>query len=104
MANYLESWSRLLQNNGYASEEATAAALTVLPDTLRYDRSQPAAYPNGRHPVDDAFMARMNFLSHGQAGNSGLKAHHDLLADFPYLEPPVPWGPPDQTAARSSAR
>src|ERR1700755_2380307 len=69
--------------------------VAVLPDILHYDRSQPAAYPNGRHPQDDAFMARMNFLSHGQAGHSGLEPHKDLLTGFPYLEPPVPWGPPD---------
>ena len=98
VANYLQPWSRLLQQNGYPSAEATAAALTVLPDILHYDRSQPAAYPNGRHPGDDAFMTRMNFLSHGQAGDSGLTPHDNLLADFPYLEPPVPWGPPDQAA------
>jgi Domain of unknown function (DUF4331) len=94
VANYLEPWSRLLQKNGYSPEEATAVALTVLPDVLRYDRGQPAAYPNGRHPADDAFMVRMNFLSNGQAGDSGLKPHDGLLAEFPYLEPPVPWGPP----------
>jgi hypothetical protein len=103
VANYLESWSSLLQQNGYTREEATAAALTVLPDILRYDRSQPAAYPNGWHPGDDAFVARMNFLSHGQAGNSGLKPHDDLLTEFPYLEPPVPWGLPDQAVPGSSA-
>jgi YhgE/Pip-like protein len=102
--NYLEAWSSVLQQNGYTPEEATAAALTVLPDILRYDRSQRAAYPNGRHPGDDALMARMNFLSHGKAGDSGLKPHDNLLADFPYLEPPVPWGPPGQAAPGSGAR
>ncbi len=75
----------------------------MLPDILRYDRGQPAAYPNGRHPGDDAFIARMSFLSHGQAGHSGLKPHDDLLTEFPYLEPPVPGGPPDQAAAGPSA-
>jgi Domain of unknown function (DUF4331) len=100
VANYLPAWSSMLQKNGYTAEEATAAALTVLPDILHYDRRQQAAYPNGRHPHDDAFMARMNFLSNGQAGDSGLKPHDGLLSDFPYLEPPVPWGPPDQAAAR----
>lgn len=94
VANYLEPWSRLLQKNGYSPEEANAAALKLLPDVLRYDRGQPAAYPNGRHPVDDAFMMRMNFLSNGQAGDSGLKPHDGLLAEFPYLEPPVPWDAP----------
>jgi hypothetical protein len=94
----------MLRQNGYANEEATPAALTVLPDILRYDRSRPASYPNGRHPRDDAFMARMNFLSHGQAGDSGIKPHADLPADFPCLEPPVPWGPPAQAAQGPSAR
>jgi Domain of unknown function (DUF4331) len=83
VANYFESWSSMLRQNGHANEEATVAALTVLPDILRYDRSRPASYPNGRHPRDDAFMARMNFLSHGQAGDSGIKPHADLPADFP---------------------
>ena len=82
----------------------TAAALTMLPDIVRYDRSQRAAYPNGRHPCDDAFMARTNFLSNGKAGDSGLKPHDNLLADFPYLEPPVPWSPPGQAAPGSGAR
>ena len=104
MASYLESWSSLLQRSGYTPEEATAAALTVLPDILRYDRGQPAVYPNGRHPGDDAFMARMNFLSNGQAGDSGLKPHDALLTDFPYLEPPVPWGQPDEAALGPTAQ
>ena len=103
VANYLETWSHLLEKNGYTAEAATAAALTVLPDVLRYDRSQPAAYPNGRHPRDDAFMARMNFLSNGKAGDSGLRPHDDFLADFPYLEPPVPWGAPVDNAQESGA-
>jgi hypothetical protein len=103
VANYLEAWSSVLTGNGYAPEEATAAALTVLPDILRFDRGRPAVYPNGRHPVDDAFMARMNFLSNGQAGVSGLKPHDGLPADFPYLEPPVPYGPPGQAVPGSSA-
>ncbi|HEY7276082.1 MAG TPA: hypothetical protein VH594_08955 [Trebonia sp.] len=45
----------------------------------------------------------MNFLSNGQAGVSGLKPHDSLLAGFPYLEPPVPYGPPGQAAPEPSA-
>lgn len=71
---------------------------------LGYDRRQLAAYPNGRHPRDDAFMTRMKFLSNGQARDSGLKAHDGLLTDFPYLEPPVPWGPSEQAAPGPSGR
>ena len=104
VANYLEPWSKIFRQNGYTPEEAKAVALTLLPDILRYDRSQPAVYPNGRHPGNDAFMARMNYLSNGKAGDSGLKPHDGLLADFPYLEPPVPWGPPDQPEPAPSAR
>jgi hypothetical protein len=98
VANYLEPWSSFLQKNGYTAEQARTVALTLLPDILRYDRSQSAAYPNGRHPGNDAFIERMNYLSNGKAGDSGLKPHDGLLADFPYLEPPVPWGPPDQAS------
>jgi Domain of unknown function (DUF4331) len=53
VANYLGPWSRLLEDNGYTSDGAAAAARIVLPDILRYDRSQPAAYPNGRTLADD---------------------------------------------------
>jgi Domain of unknown function (DUF4331) len=72
------------------------AAYRVNPDSAR------DAF-NTRHPADDAFMIRMNFLSNGQAGVSGLKPHDGLLADFPYLEPPVPYGPPGQAVPGSSA-
>jgi hypothetical protein len=104
VANYFESWSSLLQGSGYTREEATSPALTVLPDILRYDRSQPAAYPNGRRPGDDAFVAQMDFLSHGKVGDSGLKPHDDLQTEFPYLEPPVPGGLRDQAAAGPNRR
>ena len=58
VANYLEIWSKFLEaNGGYSPEEARTAALVVLPDILRYDRSQPVAYPNGRSLTGDAFSA-----------------------------------------------
>lgn len=85
VTNYLESWSTILQQNGYTPAEATAAAHTVLPDILRYDRRRPATYPNGRVLTDDVFIARMAFLSNGKAGPGGLAPHDDFLDDFPYL-------------------
>jgi Domain of unknown function (DUF4331) len=88
VANYLQPWSRLLEANGYLPDEATTAARIVLPDILRYDRSQPAAYPNGRALADDVFSARFAWLTNGKAGPDGLKPHDDLLAEFPYLGPP----------------
>lgn len=89
VTNYLEPWSRILQDNGYPADEAAAAARTVLPDILRYDRTRPAAYPNGRGLTDDAFTARMAFLTYGKATGGGVGPHDDLLPDFPYLGPPV---------------
>ena len=64
------------------------AARTVLPDILRYDRSKPASYPNGRMLTDDVFSARFAFLTNGKAGSTGLRPHDDLQAEFPYLGPP----------------
>jgi len=58
VANYLGPWSKILENGGYSPEEARAAALQVLPDILRYDRTKPAAYPNGRILTDDVYSLR----------------------------------------------
>ncbi|WP_329460735.1 DUF4331 family protein [Streptomyces sp. NBC_01497] len=88
VATYLEPWSQLLMQNGYAAAEATAAASTVLPDILRYDRGLPATYPNGRTPTDDVFSTRMAFLTNGGATPDGLSPHDDLLPEFPHLGPP----------------
>jgi hypothetical protein len=88
VANYLQPWSKLLEDNGYPPEEARAAALIVLPDILVFNRAQPAAYPNGRALTDDVFSARFAWLTHGRVTSQGLKPHDDLLAEFPYLGPP----------------
>jgi hypothetical protein len=93
VANYMEPWSGILEKGGYPPEEARAAALQVLPDILRYDRTRPAAYPNGRVPADDVYSMRFAWLSHGQIPPTGLRPHDDLMATFPYLGPPHPQGP-----------
>jgi hypothetical protein len=88
--NYLQSLSETLQRHGYPPDEATAAARTLLPDILHYDRTQPAHYPNGRVPTDDVFSTRMIFMTHGRANPQGVKPHDDLMAVFPFLGPPHP--------------
>jgi hypothetical protein len=88
VAAYLQPWSELLQDNGYTPAEATAAARTVLPDILRYDRDRPAAYPNGRGLTDDVFTTRMAFLSNGKVTSGGVAPHADLQPEFPYLGTP----------------
>ena len=88
--NYLQPLSQTLQRHGYPPDEATAAARTLLPDILHYDRTRPAHYPNGRVMTDDVFSARMIFMVHGQATPQGVKPHDDLLAAFPFLGMPNP--------------
>jgi len=88
VANYLGPWSRLLENSGYPPAEARQAALTVLPDILRYDRSKPAAYPNGRGLTDDIYSMRFAWLTHGKTAPTGLRPHDDLMNQFPYLGVP----------------
>jgi hypothetical protein len=91
VANYLAPWSKLLRDKGgYSPDEAEAAALLVLPDILRYDRTQPAAYPNGRVPTDDVYSARFAWLTNGKITSDGLKPHDDLLNEFPFLGSPNP--------------
>ncbi len=91
VANYLQPWSQLLQDKGgYSPEEAKATAMIVLPDILRYDRTQPAHYPNGRVPTDDVYSMRVAWLTHGKVTSDGLTPHDDLLAEFPYLGLPNP--------------
>ena len=54
------------------------------------DRTQPAAYPNGRALTNDVVSARMAFLANGEAGSGGLRLHDDLLAEFPVPRPAGP--------------
>ena len=90
VANYLGPWSKILENGGYSPEDATAAAMQVLPDILQYDRTKPAAYPNGRTLTDDVYSYRFAWLSNGKVPPTGLQPHDDLLAEFPYVGPPNP--------------
>ena len=85
VANYLGPWSKILENGGYSPEAAKAAAMQVLPDILQYDRTQPAAYPNGRVLTDDVYSGRFAWLTNGKVPPTGLKPHDDLLAEFPHL-------------------
>jgi Domain of unknown function (DUF4331) len=90
VANYLGPWSKILENGGYSPEEAKAAAMQVLPDILRYDRTKPANYPNGRVLTDDVYSMRFIWLTDGKVPPTGLKPHDDLQSQFPYLGAPNP--------------
>jgi hypothetical protein len=88
--NYLQPLAHTLQQHDYPPDEATAAAHTLLPDILHYDRTRPAHYPNGRVMTDDVFSTRMIFMVHGQATPQNIKPHQDLTAAFPFLGTPHP--------------
>jgi hypothetical protein len=65
--------------------------MIVLPDILRYDRTQPAHYPNGRVPTADVYSMRWAWLSNGKIPPTGLTPHDDLQTQFPYLGLPNPY-------------
>jgi Domain of unknown function (DUF4331) len=90
VANYLGPWSKILENGGYSPDEAKAAAMQVLPDILRLDRTRPANYPNGRVLTDDVYSMRFAWLTRGKVPPTGLKPHDNLLGQFPYLGVPTP--------------
>src|SRR5262249_23221884 len=86
VANYLAPWSELLQEKGgYSPDAARSAVMTMLPDILRYDRGQPARYPNGRGLTDDVYSARFAWLSNGQIGPAVLNPPDAPLAESPFL-------------------
>ncbi|MDH6711014.1 hypothetical protein P3T27_007766 [Kitasatospora sp. MAA19] len=88
---YREAWTAVLQHAGdYTTEAATETLKLVLPDILRYDRSRPAAYPNGRTLVDDVTSARLTMVSGGKITSDHIPPHTDLLPTFPHLGHPHP--------------
>ena len=88
---YLEPWTKVLAHTGhYNAADAEKALRVILPDVLRFDRSQPASYPNGRKPTDDVESIRILMVSGGEITTGGVPPHTDLLDTFPYLGHPHP--------------
>jgi hypothetical protein len=90
---WLDQFVHLMGHTGnYTRDEAIAAidADGILPDTLTYDPSRPAKYPNGRVFTDDVINHRLAFLSKGDIPPTGLSPHTDLLQEFPYIGTPHP--------------
>jgi uncharacterized protein DUF4331 len=50
VTNHLQPLAETLQRHGCPPDEAKAAALTLLPDILHYDRTRPAHYPKSSAP------------------------------------------------------
>ncbi|MFF2656186.1 DUF4331 family protein [Kitasatospora sp. NPDC058032] len=91
---YRRPWTAVLQHTGdYTTDAATETLKLVLPDILRYDRSRPAAYPNGRTLTDDVTSARLAMISGGKITSDHIPPHTDLLPVFPHLGHPHPYPP-----------
>jgi len=105
-ANYLGPWSKILENGGYTPDAAKAAALQVLPDILRYDRTKPATYPNGRVRRSQAMVFQaMAAQASARRGTTGLPPREDtgpiLVAVDGY---PHGWDALEWAAAEAAAR
>lgn len=84
-----KAWTAVLDHTGgYTVQDAEQALGMVLPDILRYDRAQPAAYPNGRTLTDDVIDIRLAMLTNGKIQSDHIGPHTDLRWDFPYLGNP----------------
>ncbi|WP_028812130.1 DUF4331 family protein [Streptomyces flavidovirens] len=90
-ATYSRPWTEVLRHTGgYDAHAAQEILRTVLPDILRFDRNQPARYPNGRSLTDDVTSTRLAMISGGKVAGDHIGPHTDLFLDFPYLGTPHP--------------
>jgi hypothetical protein len=88
-ARFVALFAHALEHaGGYPPDEARRVAATLLPEMMSYDPTKPASFPvNGRTLTDDAGAVFLAVLTNGKLSNK-VKAHRDLLPEFPYLGPP----------------
>jgi hypothetical protein len=89
-ARFIPVFAHSLEHTGgYAPTNARRVAATLLPDIMPFDPTRPASYPtNGRMLTDDVLDQFLSVLTNGRVTSDSVDAHHDLLAEFPYLGPP----------------
>jgi len=89
-AGFIPVFAHSLEHSGgYAPEDATRVAKSLLPDILFYDPAQPASYPhNGRKLSDDVMDVFLSTITNGKVPRDNVGPHNDLLARFPYLGTP----------------
>ncbi len=88
--HFVAAFAHALEHTGfYTPEEARTAAQAQLPDVLRYDHTQPVAYPkNGRALTDDVVDFFLGVLTNGKVKEDKAGPHIDLLEEFPYVGTP----------------
>jgi hypothetical protein len=88
LARFLPKVVAVFQEFGFSEAEATPLARAWLPDTMPYDYTSAAGFPNGRRLTDDTVDWFARLVTRGQCAPSLVGPHGDLLEDFPYLGPP----------------
>jgi Domain of unknown function (DUF4331) len=89
-ARFVATFAHSLEHSGgYAPEEASRVASTLLPDVLPYEPTRPASYPsNGRTLADDVMDVFISMLTNGKITQDNVGPHSDLLHSFPYVGAP----------------
>jgi hypothetical protein len=87
---FQEKFIDLFTTSGRSLKDAQQTALSLLPDILDYDYSQPSGYRNGRLMTDDIIDIQLAVLTNGAVTTDKVEPHKDLLKTFPYLGPPHP--------------
>ena len=89
-ARFIATFAHSLEHSGgYAPEEASRVASTLLPDVLPYEPTRPASYPsNGRTLADDVMDVFISTLTNGKVTRDNVGPHRDLLHGFPYVGAP----------------
>ena len=82
---FLAQYAAMFETFGYNEAGATALALEWLPDTLPYDYTSAAGYPNGRQLTDDIADNFAAIITQGKIKDDLVGPHTDYLAEFPYL-------------------
>lgn len=87
--NFTDVLVESLTNFGTPSANVGILAAVAVPDTLKFDLSQPSGFPNGRLPEDDVIDTLLQLILGNPDATDGVDANDvPFLDDFPYLAPP----------------
>ena len=87
VANYLEAWSKVLENAGYPPRRPRPPCRCC--PTSCATTHQALATPTAR-PIEDVYSYRFAWLSYGKVPPQGLTPHADLLTTSPTSARPTP--------------
>lgn len=77
-----------LEAFGTPPETIDLLAGLAVPDTLKYDLNEPAAFPNGRALEDDVIDTLLTLVLDAPVGDGVDANDRAFLSEFPFLAPP----------------